>query len=47
MGRTCMSVATNYVKKKNYAINGAQFKIVSITKKNIKFVHKRPYNFKK
>ena len=32
--------------KKNYANNGGHFKIVSIIK-NIKFVHIRPYNFKK
>ena len=34
--------------QKNYAKNGGHFKIVSIIiKKNIKFVHIRPYNFKK
>ena len=32
--------------KKKYANNGGHFKIVSIIK-NIKFVHIRPYNFKK
>ena len=37
----------SYLKKnKNYANNGVHFKIVSIIK-NIKFVHIRPYNFKK
>ena len=33
--------------QKNYANNGRHFKIVSKIKKNIKFVHIRPYNFKK
>ena len=33
--------------KKNYANNGGHFKIVGIIKKNIKFVHIRPYKFKK
>ena len=32
--------------KKNYANNGGHFKIVSIIK-NTKFVHIRPYNYKK
>ena len=33
--------------KKNYANNDGHFKIVSIIKKPIKFVHRRPFNFKK
>ena len=36
-----------FSRKKNYANNGGHFKIVSIIKKPIKFVHIRPYNFKK
>ena len=36
-----------FSKNKIYANNGGYFKIVSILKKTIKFVHIRPYNFKK
>ena len=36
-----------FSRKKIYASNGGHFKIVSIIKKNIKFVQIRPYNFKK
>ena len=35
-----------FSRKEIYANNGGHFKIVSIIK-NIKFVHIRPYNFKK
>ena len=36
-----------FSEEQNYANNGRHFKIVSIIKKNIRFVHIRSYNFKK
>ena len=36
-----------FSKNQIYANNGGHYKIVSIIKKNIKFDHIRPYNFKK
>ena len=36
-----------FSKNKIYANNGGHFKIVSIIKKNLQFIHIKPYNFKK